>query len=72
VCDSKIDLIAFEEDALVFTIGVTKIDQESTLNIDHLWHVYSNPRCPELFSMLAMGQYLMCNPSIVADECSLF
>ena len=35
VVDSKIDLVSFEKDALIFDMGKTKTDQEGTTNADH-------------------------------------
>ena len=38
---SKIDLVSFKNDLLLFDMGQTKTDQDGTRNIDHPWHVYS-------------------------------
>ena len=53
VVDSKIDLVSFEKDALLFDMGPTKTDQDGTCNIDHPWHVYSCPEHPEICAHLA-------------------
>ena len=49
VVDSNIDLVSFQQDDFLFDIGKAKTDQEVTKNIDHPWHVYSNPEYPEIF-----------------------
>ena len=53
-------------------MGVTKTDQESTKNVDHLWHVYSNPECPEICAHLALARLLMYNPTILNGQTALF
>ena len=36
VVDSKIDLVSFEKDSLLFDMGPTKTDQDGTRNVDPL------------------------------------
>ena len=70
--ESKIDLISVGEDALLYDIGKTKCDQDGTKNVDHPWHVYANPLMPEICPVLAMGRYIICNPTILSGQCDLF
>ena len=72
VVDSKIDLILYAEDALKFDMGKTKTDQEGTKNIDHPWHLYSNPINPEICVHLGITRHLICNPTILNGQCDLF
>ena len=72
VVDSNIDLVSFQQDALLFDIGKTKTDQEGTTNIDHPWHVYSNPEYPEICPFLAMACHLICDPTILNCQCHIF
>ena len=53
-------------------MGITKTDQDGTRNIDHPWHCYANPIVPEICIVLAIGRYLICNPTILAGQCDLF
>ena len=72
VVDSKIDLVSFEKDALLFDMGKTKTDQEGTKNVDHPWHVYSNSEHPEICPHLAMARHIIANPVILNGQCNLF
>ena len=72
VVGANIDLVSFSEDALLFHMGVTKTDQEGTKNVDHPWHVYSNPECPEICAHLALARLLMYNPTILNGQIALF
>ena len=56
----------------MFDIGKTKTDQEVIKNIDHPWHVYSNPEYPEIFQFLAMACHMICDPTILNGRCRLF
>ena len=70
--DAKIDLVSFTKDALLFDMGITKTDQEGTKNVDHPWHVYSNPECPEICAHLAFAWLLIYNPTILNGQTKLF
>ena len=72
VVDSNIYLVSFQQDAFLFGIGKTKMDQEGTKHIDHPWHVYSNPEYPENFPFLSMSCNLICNSTILNGQCHLF
>ena len=72
VVDSNIDLVYFQQDDLLFDIGKTKTDQEGKKNIDHPWHVYSNPEYPEICPFLAMVCHLIYDPTIINGQCHLF
>ncbi len=67
-----IDDMWCHNDAMLFDIGKTKTDQEGTKNVDHPWHVYSNPEDPYICPFVAMGCHLMSNPNILAGKCALF
>ena len=69
---AKIDIVKIEEDAMLFDIGKTKTDQEGSKNIDHPWHVFSNPEMPYICCVLAMARHLICNPTILNGRCNLF
>ena len=51
---------------------VTKTDQEGTKNVDHPWHVYSNPECPEICAHLTLARLLMYNTNILNGQTALF
>ena len=53
-------------------MGITKTDQEGTTNVDHPWHVYSNPECPEICAHLAFARHIMYNPTILSGQNELF
>ena len=72
VVDAKIDLVSFQEDAMLFDIGQTKTDQEGTKNAGHPWHVYSNPEDPYICTCLAMARHLITYPTILQGQCALF
>ena len=72
VVDSKIDLVSFEKDALLFDMGKTKTDQEGTKNVDHPWHVYSNSDHPEICPHLAMAMPIIVDPVILNSQSNLF
>ena len=72
VVDAKIDLVSFTEDALIFDMGITKTDQEGTKNVDHPWHVYSNPEHPEICAHLAFARHVINNPTILNGQTELF
>ena len=72
VVESKIDVVSFTEDALVFEMGITKTDQEGTKNVDHPWHIYSCPECPEICAHLAFARHVMYNPTILSGQAELF
>ena len=48
VVNSKIDLVSFEKDSLLFDMGVTKTDQDGTRNANHPRHVYGCLEYPEI------------------------
>ena len=72
VIGSKIDHVAFKDDAMVFEMGPTKCDQEGTKNLDHPWHCYSCPEHPEICCHLAIARYFMAHPTVLNGECSFF
>jgi hypothetical protein len=72
VIDSKIDLVAFEKDALLFDMGVTKTDQDGTRNVDHPWHVYGCLEYPEICAQLSFARLIMANPLILNGRTELF
>ena len=72
VVDSNIYLVYFQQDDLLFDIGKTKTYQEGTNNIDHPWHVYSNPEYPEICTFLSMDCHLICDPTILNGQCHIF
>ena len=72
VVSAKIDAISCQEDAILFDIGKTKTDQEGTRNVDHPWHVYSNPEDPYICCFVAMARHLMGNPNILSGKAALF
>ena len=56
---------------MLFDIG-KKTNQEGTKNIDHPWHVYSNPEYPEICPFLAMVCHMICDPTILNGQCNIF
>ena len=70
--DAKIDIVSFTKDALIFSMGVTKTDQEGTKNVDHPWHVYSCPEFPEICAHLAFARHIMASPTILNGGVQLF
>ena len=56
----------------MFDVGATKTDPEGTRNIDHPWHLYANNEDPFICPVLALAQYLIDHPNILAGKCPLF
>ena len=65
-------MVSFQKDDLLFVTGKTKTDQEGTKNIDHPWHLYSNPEYPEIYQFLAIACHLICDPKILNGRCHIF
>ena len=57
--DANIDLVSFENDALLFDMGPTKTDQDGTRNVDHPWHVYGCLEHPEICAHLSFARLIM-------------
>ena len=72
VVDSKIDLVLFEKDVLLFDMGSTKTDQDGTHNVDHPWHVYGCLEYPEICAQLLFARLIMANPLILNRRTELF
>ena len=72
VIGSKIDLVSFEKDSLLFNMGPTKTDQDGTRNVDHPWHVYGCLEYPEICAQLAFARLIMANPLILNGRTELF
>jgi hypothetical protein len=70
--DANINIVSFTKDALIFAMGITKTDHEGTKNVDHPWHVYSCPECPEICAHLAFPQHSMASPTILNGGVQLF
>ena len=61
----------WDNDSLVFYFSKTK-DEHSGDKSGDLWHVYSNPKNPELFPFLALARYLLSHPDLLNGNCPLF
>jgi hypothetical protein len=72
VVTALIDSIHCHNDAILFEIGRTKMDQERTRNIDHPWHLYANCEFPQICTFLAMACHLISCPKILEGGCVLF
>ena len=55
----------------MFNIG-KKTGPRKKTNIDHPWNVYSNSKYPDFFPFLAMACHLICDPTIINDQCHIF
>ena len=60
----KVAHVHWSNDALLFYFAKSKGDQVGARS-DHPWHVYSNPKHPELCPVLALAEFVLCNPSIL-------
>jgi len=72
VIDSKINLVLFEKDSLLFDMGVTKTDENGTRNVDHPWHVHGCLEYPEICAQLSFARLIMANPLILNGRTELF
>lgn len=72
VVGASIDVVRCNSDAIQFDIGKTKTDQDGTRNVDHPWHVYSNPHCPQICTFLALARHLINCPKILEGRTVLF
>ena len=59
---------------IIFCLILAKQKRTKKLqkNIDHPWHVYSNPEYPEICPFLAMACHLICDPTILNGQCHIF
>ena len=69
--DMKANHVQWENDILVFYFSKTKGGQSGDKSGDP-WHVYSNPKNPELRPVLALAKYLLSNPDLLNENCPLF
>jgi hypothetical protein len=72
VVSALIDVIRCNSDAIQFDIGKSKTDQDGTQNLDHPWHIYSTPNCPQICTFLLLARHLINCPKILEGNTVLF
>ena len=67
----KVNYVQWENDSLVFYFTKTKGDQSGD-NSGDPWHVYSNPKNPELCPVLSLAKYLISHTDLLNGKFPLF
>ena len=67
----NVNHVQWENDILVFYFTKTKGDQSGDKSGDP-WHVYLNPKNPELPPVLALAKYLLSHPDLLNGNFPLF
>ena len=67
----KVNHITFEDECLVFRFAKSKGHQDGEEHVGP-WHVYANPKNPNLFPVLRMASYFFTYPHIMMNNALLF
>ena len=67
----RVNHITFEDDYLIFRFAKSKGHQDGEEHVCP-WHVYSNPKKPQFFTVFSMARYLFTYPRIMVNNASLF
>ena len=62
--DMNVNHVQWKNDSLVFYFTKTKGDHSGDKSVDP-WHVYLNPKNPELCPVLALEKYLFSHPDLL-------
>ena len=67
----NVNHVQWDNDSLVFYFSKMKGDQSGGKSYDP-WHLYSNPKNPELYPVLALTKYLLSHPDLMNGNSPLF
>ena len=68
---SHVNHLEWSDDCIIVYFSRSKGDQEG-VSCNNPWHIYLNPFCPEISSVLALTKYVLVYPTLLKVDCPFF